>query len=184
MDFLKSWYLRTWGATLLVVVFSISACYFTPDWISRVGIVILTVAIAFDAHRRAVSQYLHPWLFLLLALSGLGLMNLVISPVVATGALIAGGVATLLTVPYKISNKKPSRIHLLVAIVFAQAVLLSSLISGTPVIQAAISVVPVLAIEELLHRPASEQWRTAIFFAILTLILLIALIIRASFTLS
>lgn len=179
----RSLLFRTWGAALLLILFLAGAYWWTPDWVSRIGSVLLSICIAWDAHRRASTEYLHPWLFFLLGLAGIGLMSNGGSTVLTTGMLIAAGVAILLVTPGTLQNEQPSRLHLLTAVLFAETLLLTSLLAGTPVLQAALAVVPVVALEQLITQPRTTWWRKAAPFGIVTLLLLVALMIRATYAL-
>lgn len=184
MDHLQSWLYRTWGAAVLTVPLLIGAVAVTEEWITRIGIVLITSLILWDARHRSVSQFLHPWLFFLLALLGFGLMHQEISPAVTAGCMIAGSVALLLAVPYRLSTERPSRSHLALSILFAELLLMVSLFESSSALQAAVTVAPIFMIEELLNRPRGEWWSKAAPFAILTLILLVALLIRDSYSLT
>jgi hypothetical protein len=179
----RSWYLRTWGTGLLALSFIAGIGMWSESWVTRVGIVLLSGIILFDAERRATVHYLHPWLFFLLGLLGITLLQAFNQPFFTAGVLVIGGIAILLAAPYTITGK-PSRLHFIAAILFTQCVFLTSLVNGTPVVQAALAVLPLLAVEELWHRPRSEWWRKIAPFAILSLILLIALLLRATYALS
>jgi len=183
MDTPAGWDRRTLGAAFLLVSFTIGILLGIPDRVTSIGSTLISILIAWDAYRRSSSDYLHSWLFFLLGLSALGWLRLGPTPLLVAAAVVAAGVAILLATPYRIKDHQPSRRQFLVAVAFAEALALTSSIAGTPVIQAAAAVVPILLMEELFHRRSHSWWKQALPFAILTLILFLALSLRASYAL-
>jgi hypothetical protein len=169
---------------LLAFILLALALVAVPDTVTRIGIFILTSLIALDAQRRNTVHYVHPWLFFLAALVAIGMLSSDWHVAVVTGLAIAIAVIILLTIPYRLSGVRPSRKHLLTSIVFAEALLVVSLVNGAPALQAAVTVLPVLATEELMHSIRPNWWSILLPFAILTLIIFVALALGASYRLS
>jgi hypothetical protein len=181
----KSWYRHNWRAGAVGAVLLLLALISTADLVTAAGTLLLTALIASDAYRRNTVQYAHPWLFFLAALVALGMLKSGWHVAVIAGAALAVAMIILLTVPYKLTAAPGlTREHLLVTLVFAQAIFVASLVNGAIALQAALVVVPVLATEELMHAPRFNRWNILLPFAILTLILFVALIFGASFRLS
>lgn len=167
------------GAGLLVLAYALCASILERSLLGALGTLGITALIWIDARRRQTNTYLHPWSLYLLAVSGIGLITLKAPVSLIAGMVVAGAVGVMLAVPFHAAPKRPSKRHILLAVIFAISVLIASLPGGSVPVRGVLAVVPTLAIAELMHLPSLDRWHKAVPYGMLALIVIVALIFRA-----
>lgn len=172
-----AWKSRVWGVALLLPILSVLT--YRNQHAIGISIMALSALVAWDAYRRSNPIYLHPWLFFLLGVDVAAWQFISPAPLATAAGVVAMAMLIIMLVPYRLPSPALSKRHILAALVFTEALAIALSINGTPVIQASVAVVMLLLVEELFFHPGASWWKQALPFGILTLILFLALGIRA-----